>query len=182
MCSQSSFPRISIVSSLPPTHPLLIAFLISFWLSFQRIVSLWKNNYTPLSLVISALKEYFDFFHPKIHFEIIEWILCSWLDPGAKNVMRMAIHSNILAWRIPGAEEPVRLPSMELQGIRHDWATSIFTITYKHFVAEETEMPRKMSSLMKVTQTAFIKWKVYRQLMNVCRQLRLDVDLHILFS
>ena len=35
----------------------------------------------------------------------------------------MATHSNILAWRIPWAEEPVRLQSMGSQRIRHDWAT-----------------------------------------------------------
>ena len=29
----------------------------------------------------------------------------------------MATHSSILAWRIPGTEEPVRLPSMGSHGI-----------------------------------------------------------------
>ena len=32
----------------------------------------------------------------------------------------MAIHSNILAWRIPWAEEPGRLQSMGSKRIRHD--------------------------------------------------------------
>ena len=31
-----------------------------------------------------------------------------------------ATHSSILAWRIPWAEEPGGLPSMGLQGVRHD--------------------------------------------------------------
>ena len=31
-----------------------------------------------------------------------------------------ATHSIILAWRIPWAEEPGGLPSMGLQGVRHD--------------------------------------------------------------
>ena len=35
----------------------------------------------------------------------------------------MAIHSRILAWRIPWTEEPGRLQSMGSQRIRHDWAT-----------------------------------------------------------
>ena len=35
----------------------------------------------------------------------------------------MATHSNILAWKIPWAEEPGRLQSMGLQSIGHDWAT-----------------------------------------------------------
>ena len=32
----------------------------------------------------------------------------------------MAPHSSILAWRIPGTEEPGGLPSMELHRVRHD--------------------------------------------------------------
>ena len=32
-----------------------------------------------------------------------------------------AIHSSILAWRIPWTEEPGRLQSMGLQRVRHDW-------------------------------------------------------------
>ena len=34
----------------------------------------------------------------------------------------MATHSNVLAWRIPGAVEPGRLPSMGLHRVRHDWS------------------------------------------------------------
>ena len=32
----------------------------------------------------------------------------------------MATHSSILVWKIPWTEEPGRLQSMELQGVRHD--------------------------------------------------------------
>ena len=32
----------------------------------------------------------------------------------------MAIHSSILAWRIPWTEEPGELPSMGSQRVRHD--------------------------------------------------------------
>ena len=32
----------------------------------------------------------------------------------------MATHSSVLAWRIPWTEEPGRLQSMGLQGVRHD--------------------------------------------------------------
>ena len=35
----------------------------------------------------------------------------------------MAIHSSILAWRIPWREEPGRLQSMGLQRVSHDWET-----------------------------------------------------------
>ena len=36
----------------------------------------------------------------------------------------MAIHSSILAWKIPWTDEPGRLQSMGLQRVGHDWATS----------------------------------------------------------
>ena len=32
----------------------------------------------------------------------------------------MATHSSVLAWRIPGTEEPGRLPSMGSHGVGHD--------------------------------------------------------------
>ena len=34
----------------------------------------------------------------------------------------MSTHSSILAWRIPGTEEPGGLPSMGSHRIRHDWS------------------------------------------------------------
>ena len=36
----------------------------------------------------------------------------------------MATRSSILAWRIPGTEEPSGLPSMGSHRVRHDWATN----------------------------------------------------------
>ena len=41
----------------------------------------------------------------------------------------MAIHSNILAWRIPGIEESGGLQSMGFQRVRHSWGTNNFTLT-----------------------------------------------------
>ena len=40
-----------------------------------------------------------------------------WEDPLEEG---KATHSSILAWRIPGTEEPGRLQSMGLQRVRHD--------------------------------------------------------------
>ena len=37
----------------------------------------------------------------------------------------MAIHSSILAWRIPWTEKPGRLQSMGSQRAKHDWVTSL---------------------------------------------------------
>ena len=34
----------------------------------------------------------------------------------------MATHSSILAWRIPGTQEPGGLPSMGSHRVEHDWS------------------------------------------------------------
>ena len=47
------------------------------------------------------------------------WSLCQ-EDPQE---MEMATYSSILAWEIPGTQEPGRLQSMVPQSIRHIWAT-----------------------------------------------------------
>ena len=49
------------------------------------------------------------------------WSL-GWEDPLEKGG---ATHSSILAWKIPWIEEPGGLQFMGLQGVRHDWATSL---------------------------------------------------------
>ena len=52
-------------------------------------------------------------------------------DPLEKE---MAKHSSTLAWRIPWTEEPGRLQSTGLQGVRHDWATSLSLIISERHV------------------------------------------------
>ena len=47
-----------------------------------------------------------------------------WKDTLEKE---MAIHCNILAWRIPWTEELGRLQSMGSQRVRHDWNVNTFT-------------------------------------------------------
>ena len=47
-----------------------------------------------------------------------------WEDPLEKG---MAIHTNILVWRIPWTEEPGGLQSMGLQRIRHNQSNQHFT-------------------------------------------------------
>ena len=49
-------------------------------------------------------------------------------DPLEKET---ATHSSILAWRIPGTEEPGGLQSMGSQRVRHDWATSLHITSLK---------------------------------------------------
>ena len=55
----------------------------------------------------------------------------SWVQPlGQEDPLEkgMAIHSSILAGRIPRTEEPGDLQSMKLQRVRHDLATNIYRI------------------------------------------------------
>ena len=47
----------------------------------------------------------------------------------------MSTHSNILAWRIPWAEEPGKLQPMELQRAGHEWVTNTFTFMVKCYIA-----------------------------------------------
>ena len=49
-----------------------------------------------------------------------------WEDPLEKE---MAIHSSILAWRIPWTEEPGGLQFMGSQRVRHDLVTSLLHFT-----------------------------------------------------
>ena len=46
-------------------------------------------------------------------------------DPLEKE---MATHSSILAWRILWTQEPLRLWSVGLQRVRHDWASNTLTL------------------------------------------------------
>ena len=45
----------------------------------------------------------------------------------------MATHSSILAWRIPGMEEPGGLPSMGLHRVAHDLAAAA-AVEYSSYV------------------------------------------------
>ena len=52
-----------------------------------------------------------------------------WEDPLEKE---MATHSNILAWEIPGTEDPGRLQSMGFQRVRQNLVTKQLTICYRN--------------------------------------------------
>ena len=45
----------------------------------------------------------------------------------------MAPHSSTLAWKIPWAEEPGRLHSMESLRVGHNWVTSLSLFTFMHW-------------------------------------------------
>ena len=50
----------------------------------------------------------------------------------------MATHSSVLAWRIPGTEEPGRRPSMGSHRVRHDWS-DLAAAAARCFVREGTK-------------------------------------------
>jgi len=63
-----------------------------------------------------------------------------WEDPLEN---RMAIHSHILAWRIPRTEEPGGLQSMELQWVRHDIHTYMCMCIHTHTMEYYEALKRK---------------------------------------
>ena len=44
----------------------------------------------------------------------------------------MATHSSVLAWRIPGTEEPGGLPSMGSHRVGHDWGNLAAAAYFKY--------------------------------------------------
>ena len=46
---------------------------------------------------------------------------------------KMATHSSVLAWRIPGTGKPVGLPSMGLYWVGHDWSDLAIAIVVSLF-------------------------------------------------
>ena len=56
----------------------------------------------------------------------------------------MTTPSSILAWRIPRAEEPGGLQSMESQRVGHNWMTDTFTLSL-HSLSDKT--PQNLAGL-----------------------------------
>jgi len=86
------------------------------------------------------------------------WFL-GWQDPLEKG---MATHSSILAWRIPGTEEPGGLQSMGLQRVGYDWATK-----HTHNI---TKYPKIMTLLVRNSR--------YLELRNYILLLEKEVATH----
>ena len=71
-----------------------------------------------------------------------EWIIAKWYRGMLEK--EMATHSSILAWRIPGTEEPGGLPSMGSHTVRHNWsslaaATEVCTSYLENRILEITQ-------------------------------------------
>ena len=54
-----------------------------------------------------------------------------WWEPSSEKAM--APHSSTLAWKIPWTEEPGRLQSMGWWRVGHDWVTSLWLFTFRHW-------------------------------------------------
>ena len=70
----------------------------------------------------------------------------------------MAIHSSILAWRIPWAKEPDGLQSMELQRAGHDGATNTFDFLFSLICKKTPERPHILMDLE--TLSPDVRWLV----------------------
>ena len=72
----------------------------------------------------------------------------------------MATHSSILAWRIPGTEEPGGLPSMGSHRVRHDWSDFAAAATYNQLCL--TLQPHgcslPVSSVHGILQARILEW------------------------
>ena len=54
---------------------------------------------------------------------------------------KMATHSSVLAWKIPGMEEPGGRPSMESHRIRHDWSDIAAAAAARELLQTFLELP-----------------------------------------
>ena len=105
-----------------------VEWLVGLWLCVRvSDMILWIPSFT--EVVSQKLHVYIIF----SDFFIVSWVLLSihgslytrdagliprsWRSPGEGHGTR----SSVLAWRIPGTEEPGRLKSMGSQRVRHDW-------------------------------------------------------------
>ena len=98
-------------------HPLLLC-LHSFPGSLLHNVSLQEYNISYLFILCQQL--IFQLWNIK---EVLYYI----------PEKAMAPHSSTRAWKTPWMEEPVRLQSMGLLRVRHDWATSLWLFTFMHW-------------------------------------------------
>ena len=67
----------------------------------------------------------------------------------------MATHSSVLAWRIPGTEEPGGLPSMGSCRVRHDWSdlAAAAAPTYEGTERSHVSSLLNLSHILKQTWT-----------------------------
>ena len=75
-------------------------------------------------------------------------------DPLEKG---MAIHSNILAWKIPRTEEPGGLQSVGSQRVKHNWATNTSTFWCLQLVGLGFEVRSGQGAVPPASQFVWLK-------------------------
>ena len=80
----------------------------------------------------------------------------------------VAIHSSILAWRIPRTEEPGRIQSMGSQTVGHDWVTNTFDISCELRTLKFTEF---LSLINKIHGTLFLVFYI----LSLCMMMFLGI-------
>ena len=77
---------------------------------------------------------------------------------------KMATHSGVLAWRIPGTGEPGGLPSMGLHRVGHNWSDLAAAVVISEEREEEKEGKESRKSALKASKNIgilfFLKWVV----------------------
>ena len=100
------------------TVPLFLQLFFFVHLNYKCQLGTDANSICPEykdSLVTQTVKSLPAMWETQVH-------SLGWEDPLEKEI---AIHSSILAWKIPWTEEPGRLQSMRLQRLGHDSVTSL---------------------------------------------------------
>ena len=76
----------------------------------------------------------------------------------------MAIHSSILAWRMPGMGEPCGLTSMGSQRVGHDWGDLVAAVAAELSASEYQYFLKTRSSFKIFTEGQSQAWKPFRVL------------------
>ena len=68
----------------------------------------------------------------------------------------MATHSNVLAWRILGTEEPGGLPSIRLHRVGHDWSDLAAAAARTEVISIHSEIEQSWKFLQKCFQSVSV--------------------------
>ena len=95
--------------------------LLKLW----TVLNMWRTSLIPLALDLQKFRKDLGFPGGS---DGKESSCNAWVQSlGQENPLEkeMAMHSSILAWKIPWTEEPGGLQSMGSQRVGHDWATDL---------------------------------------------------------
>ena len=108
--------------------------------------------------------------------------MLGWENPLEKG---MATHSSILAWRIPGTEEPGGLQSMGSQRVGHDWAAISHSLTKPlelHAVTSPPTNEKKVTQFAALTPKTIGNFRGFWTRANRSPCLALQISLPLLHT